>query len=89
MVDGLSVVTVEAESADPDPDRLRVTAYAVAARTVQHCSSQAMFSGAIISAPRWSVVGLTGNATACSRGSSSRPPPDVAAETIEITSTDT
>ena len=46
-----------------------------------------MFSGAISSAPRWSVVGLTGNATACSRGTSSRPPPDVAAETIEMTST--
>ena len=52
---------------------------------VQHCSSQAMLSGAISSAPRWSVVGLTGNATAWSRGSSSRPPPDAAAETIEMT----
>ena len=46
-----------------------------------------MLSGAISSAPRWSVVGLTGNATACSRGSSSRPPPDAAAETSEITRT--
>ncbi len=44
------------------------TAYDVAASSVQHCSSQAMFSGAISSAPRWSVVGLTGNATAwCAR----------------------
>ncbi len=36
---------------------------------------QAMFSGASSNAPRWSVVGLTGNPTPSSRGSSSRPPP--------------
>jgi len=30
----------------------------------------------MIRAPRWSVVGLTGKATPCSRGSSSRPPPE-------------
>ena len=63
------------------------TPYDVAASSVQHCSSQAMFSGAISSAPRWSVVGLTGNATAWWRGSSSRPPPEEAAETREITRT--
>ena len=39
-----------------------------------------MLSGASSSAPRWSVDGLTGNATACSRGSSSRPPPEATAE---------
>jgi hypothetical protein len=62
-------------------------AYAVAPSTVQPWSSQAMLSGAISRAPRWSVVALTGRATACSRGSSSRPPPPVAADTMEITST--
>src|SRR3954454_11916341 len=48
-----------------------------------------MLSGAISSAPRWSVVGLTGNATAVSRAISSRPPPDAAAERIETTNTET
>src|SRR6478735_552690 len=46
-----------------------------------------MLSGAMSSAPRWSVVGLTGNATASSRGRSSRPPPDAAALTMEISRT--
>src|SRR5680860_660113 len=63
------------------------TTKAVAPSTAQPCISQAMLSGAISSAPRWSVVGLTGNATACSRGRSSRPPPDATAELIAITST--
>ena len=41
-----------------------------------------MLSGASSSAPRWSVVGLTGWATAWSRSSSSRPPPDATAEAM-------
>ena len=40
-----------------------------------------MLSGAISSAPRWSVVGLTGKATPWSRLSSSRPPPEATDET--------
>ena len=44
--------------------------------SAQDWSSQATLSGANSSAPRWSVVGLTGNVTPCSRDSSSRPPPD-------------
>ena len=39
-------------------------AYDVAPSTTQHCTSQAMLSGAISRAPRWSVVVLTGKATA-------------------------
>ena len=35
-------------------------AYAAAPSSIQACSSQAMLSGARSSAPRWSVVGLTG-----------------------------
>ena len=59
------------------------------ASIVQDWISQAMLSGAISSAPRWSVTGLTGNATACSRDSSSRPPPEAIAETTEMISTET
>ena len=50
--------------------------YDVAPSTTQAWIIQAMLSGASSSAPRWSVVGLSGKATAWSRGSSSRPPPD-------------
>ncbi len=56
-------------------------AYAAVPSNSQAWSSQAMLSGASSSAPRWSVVGLTGKATPCSRDSSSRPPPDATAET--------
>ena len=56
---------------------------------VQTWSSHAMFSGAIRSAPRWSATGLTGKPTACSRGISSRPPPEAAAETMAMRSTPT
>ena len=38
----------------------RSTPYDVAPSRIQACSSQAMLSGASSSAPRWSVVGLTG-----------------------------
>ena len=58
------------------------TTYAVAPSSTQAWISHAMLSGASSSAPRWSVVGLTGNATPCSRETSSRPPPDAIAETM-------
>ena len=48
----------------------------IAPSSVQLCTSQATLSGVRSSAPRWSVVGLTGKATPCSRDRSSRPPPD-------------
>ena len=44
-----------------------------------------MLSGASSSAPKWSVIGDTGKATACSRGTISRPPPDAIAETTAST----
>src|SRR4029079_2478359 len=44
-----------------------------------------MLSGASSSAPKWSVIDDTGQATACSRGTISRPPPDAAAETTAST----
>src|SRR6478672_1627250 len=47
--------------------------------SIQACITHAMFSGARSSAPRWSVVEETGKATACSRGTTSRPPADATA----------
>src|SRR4051794_953199 len=44
-----------------------------------------MFNGASSSAPRWSVVGLIGWMTPCSRLSSSRPPPEATADAMERT----
>ena len=62
------------------------TPYAVAPSRTQAWMSQAMLSGASRKAPRWSVVGLTGYATACSRLSSSRPPPEATADATARTS---
>ena len=69
------IATIAAGSRSAD------NAYAAEPSSTQAWSSQAMLSGARRSAPRWSVVGLTGKATPCSRESSSRPPPDATAET--------
>ncbi len=57
------------------------TAKAVAPSRHHTCTIQATLSGASSSAPRWSVVGLTGKATAWSREISSRPPPDATPDT--------
>ena len=57
------------------------TANAVAPSRNQTCTIHATLSGESSSAPRWSVVGLTGKATAWSREMSSRPPPDAMPDT--------
>ena len=63
----------------------RPATYAVVPSRVQAWSSQAMLSGASSSAPKWSVIDDTGHATAWSRGTISRPPPEAAAETTAST----
>ena len=55
------------------------SAYDVIPSSIQACMIQAMLSGAISRAPRWSVVVETGKATACSRGITSRPPAEATA----------